>query len=274
MTAIFSYIASVDLVRYICSRWMTAIFSYIASVDLVRSLPAEMASSLACLRILAILEEKRPSRALTSSAAARLFSLRIIFSLPRALADTEKRWFMSFWMRFSSPLTWRFTRAWAALWEITSADTIWTSPVSLVSMSRMVASVAAREVAKSLRAPLTWSAASLRAALMSLTVLEKRESERAACLAMESLISVMAPARSLSRAARCLPMSMYILPNLSSAFFSAAARALETASEALAKPLADLASAALMSARVAFLWAAILPCMVAMLAFMSSATSL
>merc|ERR1711998_772980 len=172
--------------------WSRASRPYMPLEALERSRAAASELAAACARILASLPLKRPSRAFTSSAAARLFSLRILPSLPRARIDVEWRESESFMIRLSSAWVRRLTRIWAALWLMTSPDTTWISPARRVSWSLMDEVTAAIEVAKALRAAATSSAAFLRAAAMFLTVVAKRESARAACFAILLLIVTIA----------------------------------------------------------------------------------
>merc|ERR1712036_180799 len=76
-------------------------------------------------------------------------------------------------------------------------------------------------VAKSLRSCCTWRVAWERAAERSLTVLEKRESARAACLARASLRPVEAAPSFLSKRPRLAASLSYALPNFWADSFSA-----------------------------------------------------
>merc|ERR1740133_756643 len=211
--------------------------------------------------------------ALVSSAAARLFSSRILRSLPRALVETELLLFIFFSMRLISPSTWRLTLFWAALWEMTSPDTTMTSPVSLVSIFLILPVKELRAVAKSSRASFTCLVASARAAVMLFTVLEKRLSARAACLAMESLMLVTEVARSLSMSLRCLAILVYSLVNFLSKASAAFLRVDLTLLATAMNPAADLASAAEMAFLAAAFCVSILPVKVVIWTFIRAATS-
>merc|ERR1711959_436221 len=91
-----------------------------------------------------------------------------------------------------------------ALLRATSPDTTAISPERRDSWSLTEAVVRAMAVAKVLRASDTCLAAWARAAAMFFTVFEKRESARAACLAMPSLMLLTEEARAESAEARCL----------------------------------------------------------------------
>merc|ERR1719482_989299 len=127
------------------------------------------------------------ARAFTSAEAAALFSSMRSLSLPRARLEEEKRASETRTMRLRSEDTRRLTRSWLALREMTSPVATAISPTRRDSTFLVKAVTEVIWVAKSLRSCFTWPAAWARAAPRSLTVLAKRESARAACLARESL---------------------------------------------------------------------------------------
>merc|ERR1712216_449678 len=105
-------------------------------------------------------------------------------------------------------------RIWLALSEMTMADTTWMSPRRRVSCCLILEVRATISVVKYLRAFWTSLAAAMRAALMFLTVVEKRESARADCLASWSLRLATAAPMFLSRVLRSCAIFSYTLPNL------------------------------------------------------------
>merc|ERR1719506_3525393 len=134
-----------------------------------------------------------------------------ILSLPRARRASERRLLAMERIRLISPATRRLTRIWLAFTETTSADTTEISEVRRVSTSLMWEVTVARLEVNALRRFATWREAWERAARRSFTVLEKRESARAACLARESLRPLVAAARRLSARARLAASLRYTL---------------------------------------------------------------
>merc|ERR1712072_246366 len=108
------------------------------------------------------------------------------FSLPRARLEVENRLSDTRIMRLSSAAVRMLTRIWLALLEMTSPETTEISPTRRVSTFFTMEVTVHMCVEKVLRRPCTCFTACWRAELRSLTVLEKRESERAACLARAS----------------------------------------------------------------------------------------
>merc|ERR1719506_1603042 len=134
-----------------------------------------------------------------------------ILSLPRARRASERRLLAMERIRLISPATRRLTRIWLAFTETTSADTTEISEVRRVSTSLMWEVTVARLEVNALRRFATWREAWERAARRSFTVLEKRESARAACLARESLRPLVAAARRLSTRARLAASLRYLV---------------------------------------------------------------
>merc|ERR1712072_1112996 len=161
--------------------------SYRALVALERSLAISRRLRALRPRALASLVFREVARAAASAEAAALFSSMRSLSLPRARLEEEKRASETRTMRLRSEDTRRLTRSWLALREMTSPVATAISPTRRDSTFLVKAVTEAIWVAKSLRSCFTWPAAWARAAPRSLTVLAKRESARAACLASESL---------------------------------------------------------------------------------------
>merc|ERR1711988_2044133 len=145
------------------------------------------------------------------------------FSLPRARRAAEGRLLAILRIRLISAATRRLTRIWLALTDTTSAETTEISEVRRVSTSLMWEVTWVRPEVKLLRSWFTWDLAWARAAPRSLTVLAKRASARAACLARESLRELVEAASMESARARLEASFWYTLLNLSLECFSARA---------------------------------------------------